>query len=339
MDAENQGTDVAGAAGQIEALMRGKGAETAGDAGDAGDEREAGQDDGGAQSGDEGQAGADEREGEGAEGQADEGGETEDAGDAGQDDADLVEVDHNGRKLKIPKEIADGALRQQDYSRKTEALAREREAFVARAKHLELNEKTFKELAPLDFQVQNLQQQIRDLSGNKPDPMVDLMGYLSREKQIGDLMAALEQVQTSVTERRTALQREQATATADLQRQLLATLAREIPNWGDQANAEISNTLLKSGFTRQEVAEMTDPRIALMAYKAAKLDRQEAARGGLTAKKGTASAAPVVRPSASVNKASASRTVVEKAKAKVQKTGDQRDAAAAILAAMRAKRR
>jgi len=334
MEDEDQGTDVAGAAGQIEALLRGgKGDEAANDDAGAADAANDG--------GDDDRPPTDVRDDDGAA-DAGEG----DAGDGEGDDQqqgalaeDEVELEHAGRRYRVPKDLADSVLRQQDYSRKTETLARERELHAANVKRLEFERKAHAELAPMEFQAQNLRQQIDRLSGDTPDPTVDPMGYLSRDKQIRDLRTALDQIQTSVTERRTALQREQTTAEADLQREFLATLARDIPNWGHQANVEITKVLIGEGFTPQQIAELRDPTIVKMAHKIARLSKLEKARDGIAAKKVAANAAPVVKPSASVNQAGASRTNIEKAKARVRATGDVRDASSAILALMRGKRR
>lgn len=344
MEDETQGTDVAGAAGQIEALLRGKGGgEAAADAGGddaAGDDRptdvrdlrdDAGQDDTGG--GEDGEAGDGDSEGDDA-GQDD--GADGDAATAADDE---VDYEHGGKRYRVPKALAEGLLRQQDYSRKTEALARERELHAAATRRFEFERKAHAELAPMEFQAQNLRQQIDRLSGDTPDPLVDPMGYLSRDKQIRDLRTALDQIQTSVTERRTALQREQTTAEADLQREFLATLARDIPNWGHQANVEITKVLIAEGMTPQQVSELRDPTIIKMAHKIARLSKLESARTGIAAKKVAANAAPVVKPSASVNKAGSSRALIDKAKSKAARSGDMRDAAAAILATMRGRRR
>lgn len=336
---DDQGTDVGGAADQIAALLKGSSGDGGGAEAGGGDGGQGPQAAAGGQDDDDGQAGGgDDQEGAGEGGEGEGAGDGDgDAGTGGDAAAELVDHEFEGKTYKLPKAIAEAAMRQADYTRKTETLARDREFVAARSKALDVEQRMLVELAPYEMQMQNLRQQIGNLSGDRPDPLTDPIGYLQRGKQIDDLKGALEHLQASVTERRTALTAQKQSADAEIQGEFLKTLAREIPNWGEQANVEITRQLLSEGFTPQQVADLRDPIVVKMAHKLAQLSKREQARATARTKVAGTST-PTVRPTGSGNRAGTSRTGVDAAKNRAKATGNMRDAGAAILAVMRGRR-
>lgn len=338
-------TDVDGAAGQIEALLKGS---RGGDAGDKGAGKPAANGAAAGGSGNDGDDDDDQGEGGGggsgdgddgdggAGGNDDAGGDQAGGGAEGADGDGLVDYEADGKVYRVPRALADGGLRQADYTRKTEALARDRDLVNARAQQVDVEQRTFAELAPLEAQMHNLRQLIARAAGERPDPTVDPMGYLSSDKHLSDLRSALANLEQSATERRNALSAQRQTADANLQAEFLKTLAREIPGWGHDANVAITKQLLSEGFTLQQVSDLRDPIIVKMAHKLVRLSKLEGARQ--TAKTKVAGAAPVVKPTGSNNRAGQSRSTVKVTADRAKATGNTRDAGAAILALMRAKR-
>jgi post-segregation antitoxin (ccd killing protein) len=72
--------------------------------------------------------------------QTDEDPDGEDADGAADEDEDLVEIDHKGKTIKVPKELHEGVLRQADYTKKTQEVAATKQALDTRAQDLTTRE-------------------------------------------------------------------------------------------------------------------------------------------------------------------------------------------------------
>lgn len=188
------------------------------------------------------------------------------------------------------KDLAQGNLRQADYSRKTAELAKAR-------KELEAEEQRLK-----DYE-QQLNQQLASLDEPEPD-----WEKLAEEDPLG---LPLEQVKWQKKQAEKAERKRKATEAEEQRRQQFMRASAEVavermPEWSDPKAFEQSaearkKAALEAGFTEQEYQSVVDFRLAVLLEKAARYDAGQA-KVQATNKK-LSKVPKVVKPGASVSKA------------------------------------
>ena len=209
---------------------------------------------------------------------------------------DTVEVERNGKKYHVPKELKDELLMQADYTRKTQELAEQRRALEAqRDEWQQLTDGEIKARA----QVQSIDEALTEYkkvdwdTWARTDPQAANRAWMSYQQLKEEREGAVQTFQQLTQQRTLQQQRE----TAERLQQGLAELAEKIPGWGE----EKARTLLdfgekQLGFSRAELAAIDDPRmIVALNFAFEGIGKQKAAQA---AKK--AEAQQAVRPAASV---------------------------------------
>lgn len=256
---------------------------------------------------------------------------------------DVIDFEHEGKAYKVPKPLVDGALRQQDYTTKMQELANERKYVAAERARMQVESQVSQTLAPSLAQLQNIDQHIASLKGQSPDPGEDPVGYLRFNKQVSDLRDARQELSAQIEQTRTELMRQKQSADAELLRAGFAVLQRDIPKWGPEVQADVAKRMQSIGYTPEELASFTDPRVIKLAYESIQYQRMKDSLATTAAKKVAAAPAPVIKPTASAT--SSTKPVQDRAKAlkkQAMRSGNTQDAEAALLAviqAQRAKRR
>lgn len=235
------------------------------------------------------------------------------------------EVVENGskttQKLSL-KELQQGYLRQADYTRKSQEVAKARaevqeqvrqaqqQAAGQFAQRLEqLQSALVKTIAP----------ELANVDWNKlaNEDAFEYVRLSNRAKEINDV---LQQIETDKTAANEVSKQEQEQKNAQVWQQSLEVLQRDIPDWGAPVAQRLSKAAQDVGFDANEVASWNDHRIIKLAYKAAMYDDQQA-KVAPSAKK-IAIAPRVLKPSA---KQPAKSTVTE-AQNRLAKSGRPEDA-------------
>jgi hypothetical protein len=206
------------------------------------------------------------------------------------DEYDDVLVAFNGKETSL-SELKAGNLRQADYSRKTQDLAKERKDLMADID---------KQKADLADREQRLAQQLVDTEGSEPDWVKladeDPLGYASAKAR-WDAKIRLRDERNQENQKRQDSARRQFIAET-------ATIAVDrFPEWNDVKNfdkgAEARKAqALAAGFTVQEYDSTPDYRIAVILEKAARYDALESKQKitASAADKKIAAAPKVLRP-------------------------------------------
>lgn len=187
------------------------------------------------------------------------------------------------------KDLAEGNLRRADYSRKTEALAKERKAL----------EQEREELAARERQ---LNEQLANLDEPEPD-----WAKLAEEDPLG---LPLEQIKWQKKQAEKAERKRKAEEESQKQREQFMRASAELavermPEWTDlkkfeEGAAARRKAALDAGFSEQEFASVVDFRLAVLLEKAARYDAGQA-KVQATNKK-LSKVPKVVKPGASVTK-------------------------------------
>ena len=187
-------------------------------------------------------------------------GQASDDGQQSGDDAqpqqpELEEVEHDGKKYQIPKDLKPALMLQADYTRKTQEVAEIRRAVEARQQAIEQTAQmqqahiqAYGQVAAIDARLAQFQN-LDWTQLNAQDP-VQAQALLIEQTQ-------LQQVQQ--LEQRAGQQRTQLTQ----QRRMEAAsqAAREIPGWNDELANAVSSTVMKTyGITAEELQTVADSR-------------------------------------------------------------------------------
>lgn len=193
------------------------------------------------------------------------------------EDSDGEEVEYGGKKYKVPTELKDALLRQDDYTRKTQALAEQRKEVEATIQRLnEVNQAEVQAIARLGM-IEGRLAEYNDVdwdAWDQSDPASankarwELMQLQqARGDAVGDIQNARNQAQF-------AAQQEAAKRLEQGQR----VLHERIPGWGQ----EKAVTLLTEGskaydFSAEELQGIDDPRMIMVLNDALEYRRQKQA--------------------------------------------------------------
>lgn len=253
--------------------------------------------------------------------------DAEEAEEPSEPEQQLVTVTIDGKTEQLPvEEVAKGYQRQQDYSRKTMALAEERKTFEAERQAVVQERAQYQQLlTALSQQWQQAQQQEPDwqkLYDSDPLEYVRQKDiWRDRQEKLAASQAEMQRLQ--------ALQAaEQQKHLAQIVEQGRQKLPELVPEWKDAKRWEADRTKLlqygqKVGYTQEELAQAYDPRAIAVMYKAMRYDEMVSKVPRPVVSKG-----PKVAPAGSANSAPRAASEVTKAKQRLAATGRVTDAAA-----------
>lgn len=179
---------------------------------------------------------------------------------------DLEEVEHDGKKYKIPKAVKPALMFQSDYTKKTQALAEQRKAFDEHEKAVQAERQYYaNQLAQFTQHLaQAIQQgpteeQLVELS--KKDPIAYIRARAERDTWLAQLQQAQQQAQQIQQKQEADYKRQQA----DYITKERATLLDKVPEWKDAAVQqrefeELSTYAQSIGYTPEELANVYNHR-------------------------------------------------------------------------------
>jgi hypothetical protein len=233
--------------------------------------------------------------------------------DGGEDE--LEEVEFEGAKFQVPKSAKDalekGALRQADYTKKTQGLADDRRALEAEKAS---NEALFEDKVKAR-QIQSHIEALDDAINQGHERFQNIDWAALKTLPDGDMRLQQAQIELrSLENNRQKLAEQHAKLTGEItekaktaglaQQQLTAkqieqrdaVLTKEVPGWA-KLKPEVEAFAVKNGITKAELDGTADPRIFKM-LRYAKLGQEAEQRGRATggADEETPAATPAMRP-------------------------------------------
>jgi hypothetical protein len=247
-----------------------------------------------------------------------------------------VKVD--GQELQVPlDELLKGYSRMQDYTRKTQKLAEERNAVTAEAEQARTERERYTAV------LSALQQQIQASAAAEPDwdklrsedPIEFGIRWAEHQRR-QQQMTALQAEQQRMAEIQQYERTKYIQSVLEKEQQ---ALMEAIPEWADQEKAKTEKQALfefgrSVGFTDQELNNVTDHRTVLTLRKAMMYDKLMSKRADI--KPATKPAAPVLKPGAASTVPKAVSEVT-RAKQRLAKSGSIQDAKSAFEAILNAR--
>ena len=238
-----------------------------------------------------------------------------------------ITVELDGTKVELTaEEIPKGYLRQQDYSRKTAALAEEKKAFEPIREQVNQERAVYAQLIPA------LRQQLQVTLPQKPDPALIDTDFQTYVRQDAAYREHLEKLQAAQFEENRVKAQQSTEQQAQSQKELeegRTKVLELIPDWKEPAKrtagrAQILDYAKTLGATEEEVSQVRDPRIVKALWDASKyrllMSRQQ---------KPVVSKGPQAAPAGSAASASP-RSEFTRAKQRLAQTGRLDDAAAVL---------
>lgn len=219
-------------------------------------------------------------------------------------ESDDEEIEVTGEKYRVPKklsgylkELEQGSLRQDDYTRKTQTVAEEKRAIEARAQALQAREhfqqqhiQAYAEVIAIDKQLSAFQK--LDWGGLEDADPVQAMKL---NRQMRELQEQKTQLMRGVEQTKAQQDQFRQQATARLKQEAVSILQREIKGFGTPEVAEeLFNTGTKYGIKQNEWDNLDDPRIYKLIDTARKYDKL-VAKQTTEAKPKVAEVVPITR--------------------------------------------
>ena len=230
------------------------------------------------------------------------------------------EIEEEGKKVaqKLSlKELQQGYLRQRDYTRKTQELARQRDELPKQvAKHVqELStsyEKRLSELNGLVLKAVAEEFAGKDLNKLATEDPFEYVRVSNRARQINELLQVVQKEQEAETAKRK--EAEQKT-TQEQWMKSLEILQRDIPEFGPAVVKRLIDTGEEWGFSREEVSGWTDHRLVKMLHSLSERKAVEAKKPEVEKK--VAVVTKVMKP----GQPTKARGALQEARSQLKKTG------------------
>lgn len=234
-------------------------------------------------------------------------GEGEGGEEVAAQEPELEEIEFEGEKVRVPKKIKEGLLRQADYTRKTQELAEQRKAFDASREASTTVHKDYVEaLASVKaYDAQLARYENVDWATLEATDPAAASSHWRTFTQLKDARSAAEKT-AGEKEQSLAMesQRQRATRAQEVQ----AELTKLLPDWtpGGELDLKLAKFGTANGLSQQDIAEATlrNPsfvKLLNLARIGADLQAKDAATKKITA-------AQAVKPAAEVGSRSATAT-------------------------------
>jgi hypothetical protein len=265
--------------------------------------------------------------------QPDEDESTEDEGEESEDQTSaLEEVELDGKSFQVPPEIKAAVMRQQDYTRKTQALAVQHRQTAELEQVLQQKAQVVDGLADivgdlrnLDLQINYLEKQVnlQDLRVNDP---------LEYSLKVTDLMAFKNQ-RDRLNERKENMARTVLQAEADYKANATAEgdkyLSSAIKGWGPQLRDRLVDHAVSIGFSKEQLNDVINPLNVILLHDSYLYHQGKSSNP--TSKRVLQFPTATLRPGATPGKTNPVKLRARaEQRAKLHKSGNIKDAAALI---------
>lgn len=222
---------------------------------------------------------------------------TDDTTDPTEDNSedDSEEVDYEGNKYRLPKELKEALLRREDYTRKTQEVADARKAVESERNALVQQQQAQESLIKEHAYLENLKETVASYANVDWDAAEEQNPELAA-KEWRRMTLLQQQLQQSETELKTKLDdrlKEQHSAKDQALQETGRVLTRDIPGFNQEMANELVKEAGKHGFTQEDMLNDPDPRAWKMVHALWELSRKttKQATGDRIAKQ--ASTAPI----------------------------------------------
>lgn len=243
-------------------------------------------------------------------------------------EAEAEEVEYEGKAYKLPKELKDALLRQQDYTKKTQEVAERRRFVEQQEQALELHRQFNEQHSEKVGQLRALEAQLQQFSQVNWEELAttNAAQYLQLDRQQrmlqdaamrlnGDVQKLASEFQTKVNEQR---RKAQATCVEELK--------REFKDFGPEFIRGLDETGRSFGFSGEELAQIVDPRVIRVLHAASQYMKLRSAKPIAEKRVPAVESKPLAVKGARTANQSMQSAQLTEAKARLKQTGKASDA-------------
>lgn len=261
--------------------------------------------------------------------------EAQDEEEAPEPTGEQLEID--GEEYVLPPKLAEkvkewkeGALRQEDYTRKTQVLAELQRQVSLNAELLNQQQQFNAAVAPQMSELNRIQGELAKYQGIDWGSL-DVETYVRYKGTVDSLKERGLQLQSTLSNVYQQFENWKSQKVQERQRIAVETASKMIPKWSEDANQAAMNAALAVNYTPDELknAEFVDGRFATLAWKAAQFDKLQSDKASTLSK--AQKAPPVVKPGPGQGQTAARDREYKDLRQRLRKTGDVRDAARVYL--------
>lgn len=215
-------------------------------------------------------------------------------------ESDDVEIEYEGEKFKIPRQLEKSILQERDYTRKSQELAEQRRQVEHERKisnGIKLDREFSESIATEVDQLRAIDGYMRHLEGIdvRTLPLDDQIAHLA---EIARVPRQREAIQRSIEGKRAKFDQTMQEHLSTIRQSAKDALSKSIPGFSDELLGTITSYSKTLGFTEQDIdAITTDPRSSSVLYKAMQYDKLQSNKADAV-KKAT-SASPAIKPGSS----------------------------------------
>ena len=221
--------------------------------------------------------------------------EASDAEEVLEAEPETVELEINGELYEVPKELKDGYLRQQDYTRKTQELAAERQTIQEQRQSVEAERQAFQNQVmaqqqnfQLHAQVAAIDQQIAQYANVDWQQLMDNdpVEAMKLDRGLRDLKETRNNMVQQAIQLQQQMDYERQAQYAQIVEEGKKQLAERIPNWSAETAKSLRDYGVNFGFSAEEMNGIVDPRHVEILHKAMLYDQLQAGKPEIVKKVG-----------------------------------------------------
>lgn len=245
---------------------------------------------------------------------------------------DAEEVEYEGKAYKLPKELKDALLRQQDYTRKTQEVAEKRRAIEEQSASVEFREKFQQAHFAKAVEAQSLQSQLQQYSQVNWAELAESnpSQYLQLDRQHRQLQEAYGRINADIQQLGNQFVQKIQQDKQKAQARCIEELRRDFKDFGPELLKNLDETGKSFGFSGEELSEIADPRMIRVLHAAWQFNRLQSGKS-LVDKK-VSEARPVQAKGARSANTSHVNAQLKDARDRLKKTGKASDAESFLAA-------
>ena len=241
------------------------------------------------------------------------------------------EVEFEGKAYKLPKELKDALLRQQDYTRKTQEVADRRRLVLQNQQAFELQQQFAATHADKVGQLRALETQLQQFSQVNWEELASTNAaqYLQLDRQQRMLQDAAVRLNGEVQQLASEFQVQVNEQRKKAQAACVEELKREFPKeFGPEFIRALDETGRSFGFSGEELAQIVDPRVIRVLHAASQYQKLRSAKPIAEKKVPAVEARPLAVKGARTANQSLQSAKLTEAKTRMKQSGKSSDAEA-----------
>jgi hypothetical protein len=250
--------------------------------------------------------------------------------EASKDDAE--EVEYEGKAYKLPKELKDALLRQQDYTRKTQEVAEKRRSIEEQAASVEFRQKFQEAHFAKAVEAQSLHSQLQQYSQVNWAELAESnpSQYLQLDRQHRQLQEAFGRINADIQQLGNQFAQKMQQDKQKAQARCIEELRRDFKDFGPELLKNLDETGKSFGFSGEELSEIADPRMIRVLHAAWQFNKLQS--GKSLVEKKVSEARPVQAKGARSANTSHANAQIKEVRARLKTSGRPADAEALLAA-------